>query len=301
MIIKSLSRKGGTEQIINYLFKDKDKLSNKDFKPLVIRHNIRSQNLDKVVKEFKANETFRRVRRTDSIKVYHTIISFGKGDKDKITEKMLRDFSKKYMELQGKDNMYIITQHIEKEHVHLHCVMSGTKYLTGVANRLSKAQFGQLKLAMQTYQKERYPELNKSLPEHGKGYNKDTRNNKKTTLEIDLHSAYKNSKSSEDFLVQIKNLGHEPYYRNEKLTGIKYDGDTKFRLNRLGYDDAKIKVLDTQENQETKQLEELENLRSEHSNSKERDEETRERNLDNENNSDNENELDEQREGDDAE
>ncbi|MBP6024904.1 relaxase/mobilization nuclease domain-containing protein [Ferruginibacter sp.] len=301
MVIKSLSRKDGTEQIVNYLFKDKDKLSNKDFKPMMMRHNIRSRSLDKIVKEFKANETFRRVQRKNSVKVYHTIISFGKKDKDKITEKILRDFGKKYMELQGKDNIYLMTHHIEKEHIHLHVVMSGTKYLTGVANRISKAEFGQLKVAMQTYQEKRYPELNKSIVEHGKGnskaYSKDFRQSKKSTLEADLQKAYQLSKSTKDFLDQLKSMGHDAYYRNEKLTGIKYDGETKFRFSRLGYDD-KIKALEERENEEKQQLDEIENIRSSGSNSRELDEPTRERNMDDENNIDNEMDLENEQDDD---
>ena len=303
MVIKSLSRKGGTEQIVNYLFKDKDKLSNKDFKPMMMRHNIRARTLDKIVKEFKANETFRRVQRKDSVKVYHTIISFGKKDKDKINEKMLRDFGKKYMELQGKDNMYLMTHHIEKEHIHLHVVMSGTRYLTGVANRISKAEFGNLKVAMQTYQQRRYPELNKSIVQHGKGngkaYSKDVRQSKKVSLESDLQKAYQQSKSTQDFLGQLKTMGHEAYYRNEKLTGIKYDGETKFRFSRLGYDE-KIKALADRENEEKRELDEIENLRSELSNSRELDEPARDRNMDDESKIDNEMNLENETEDDDT-
>jgi hypothetical protein len=304
MVIKSLSRKGGkTEQVINYLFKDKEKLSNEKFKPLTMRHNIRSRSLDKMVKEFKANETFRRVQRKDSVKIYHTIISFGKKDKEKITEKMLRDFGKKYMELQGKDNMYLMTQHIEKEHIHLHVVMSGTRYLTGVANRISRAEFAQLKVAMQTYQEKKYPELNKSIVKHGKGngkaYDKDIRQTKKNTLEVDLQKAYQQSKSTQNFLDSLKSMGHEAYYRNDKLAGIKYDGETKFRFSRLGYDE-KIKVLEDHENEEKRGLDEIENLRSDRSNSRELDEPTMERNMDDESNIDNEMEFENETEDEDT-
>ncbi len=271
MVIKSLSRKSGTEQVIKYLFKDEKKLSNKDFKPLVMRHNLRTRTLDKMIKEFKANETFRRVKRKDSVKVYHEVISFSKEDKDKITEKMLRDFGKKYMELRGKHNLYIITQHVEKDHIHLHCVVSGTKYLTGEANRMSKAEFGRLKVAMQTFQKAKHPELTKSIVAHskGKGYSKDARQTNKNKLEVDLRKAYQQSKSTQGFLEQLKKLGHEPYYRNEKLAGVKYAGETKFRFSRLNFDD-KLKALARYENEEKRQLKELENLRGSRSNPRER-------------------------------
>jgi hypothetical protein len=265
MIIKTLSRKSGCKAILNYLFKDQEKLSNEYYKPLIIRHNVRGRKIDTIAKEFVKNNELRAVKRKDAVEVYHSILSFGREDKEKITDIMLKDFAKKYIELQGKDNMYVITHHIEKENAHLHCVMSGTKYLTGEANRISKAAFGKLKQDMQQYQKEKYPELTNSLPKHGNtktnGYAKDNRANQKTKLHNDLETSFATSTSKLDFLERLQKLGHEPYFRNEKLAGIKYEGDRKFRLEKLGYGNNKINELDTKVTEEEKQLDELQNLR----------------------------------------
>ena len=64
MVLKSLSRKSGTHQILTYLFKEKDKLittkqKTEKQKPIVIRHNVPSRTLDKWVKEFEKNESYR--------------------------------------------------------------------------------------------------------------------------------------------------------------------------------------------------------------------------------------------------
>ena len=168
MVLKSLSRKSGTHQLLNYLFTNEKKLVGDKQKPILIRHNVHSRTLDKWVKEYDKNESYRLRRRKDNVKIYHTVLSFSNKDKDLINEKMLRDTAKQYMKLRGPDNLFIGTAHFDKDHVHLHMVMSGTKYLTGEANRLSRAEFHQLKLSLDAYQAKKYPELVYSLPRHGR-------------------------------------------------------------------------------------------------------------------------------------
>src|SRR5687767_4878510 len=164
MVLKSLSRKSGTRQLLNYLFKKEEKLVGDKLKPILIRHNVRSRTLEKLVKEFDQNEALRLHKRKNNEKVYHTILSFSNKDKELINERKLRDVAKQYMKLRGENNLYIGTAHYDKDHIHLHLVMPGTKYLTGEANRLSWAEFHQLKLGMDAYQKRKYPELIHSLP-----------------------------------------------------------------------------------------------------------------------------------------
>jgi hypothetical protein len=292
MIIKTLSRKSGTKQIVNYLFKDKEKLSNEKFKPMVLRHNVRSRSLEKIVKEFESNHALRKVKRKDSPEIFHSILSFSNLDKEKVTEKMMKDIAKKYVELRGKDNMFLITHHVEKDHVHLHCVMSATKYLTGKSSSISKAEFAKLKVEMQAYQKTKYPELSNSLPKHGKerGYAKDKRATQKVTLETDIKTLYESSKSKKAFLDELQKLGHEPYYRNEKLTGIKYQGDLKYRFTKLGYEPQKLEALDERVSEEKQKLDDLENLRA-GSKDRERESTSRDRFIDEEDKDDQEIEL----------
>ena len=46
MIIKSLSRKTNTAQLLTYLFAKEEKLSVQNEKPLVIKHNLRTSSLN---------------------------------------------------------------------------------------------------------------------------------------------------------------------------------------------------------------------------------------------------------------
>ena len=279
MILKSLSRKTNPGQLLSYLFKKEDKLIGNNQKPIVIRHNVRSKTIEKWKKEFKANEQFRLHKRKDSVKAYHTILSFSNKDKDKITEKTLRAVAKQFMQLRGKDNLFIGTAHCDKDHVHLHMVMSGTKYLTGQANRLSRAQFRELKQSLDKWQLKTFPELVHSLPRHG--LNKatkepfvDRRNGRvsqKETLLKTLEAGYNKSKSIDSFLTTLKSHGYDPYYRAGRLTGVKSEDGLKFRLGRLGYDKEKIAKLDEIHLKEEKVLSELRDIREKRSAEREQD------------------------------
>lgn len=290
MILKSLSRKSGTRQLLNYLFKDKEKLSKDNSKPIVIRKNVRSRTLDKWVKEFKANEAIRIHQRKNSIVAYHTVLSFNGKDKEHINEKMLRDIARQYMKERGENNLYVGTAHFDHDHIHLHLVMSGTKYLTGQANRQSKAEFQRLKLSMDAYQQKKYPQLENSLPDHnranraknGQKSQKDAhlriRAVQQETLLKCLDLAFTQSKSLDSFLDRLKAMGHEPYSRGGRVTGIKYEGNQKFRFSTLGYDKAKIAKLEADAERDKRELDAISDIR-ENAGSRGRDIDSRGRTL----------------------
>lgn len=278
MILKSLTRKAGVGQLIHYLFKDEKKLSGEHQKPIIIRHNVRSRTLDKQIQEFKENERFRLHSRKNSIKAYHSILSFSNLDKDKITEKTIRSVANQYMKLRGNDNLFIGTVHFDKDHVHLHMVMSGTKYLTGESNRLSREEFLQLKQSLDKWQARTFPELIHSLPRHGRSKEPsiDRQNNRlsqKESLLKTLSSGYKKSISVDSFLASLKASGFEPYYRAGRLTGVRSEDGIKYRLGRLGYDEQKLAMLDQLKMREEKTLLEMRDIRERQSQSREQDEE----------------------------
>lgn len=240
-----MSRRSGAGQLIKYLFNDTSRLVAEDKNPVLIKKNLRSNSMEEWIKEFKENESLRINNRSDNVKLFHTVLSFSNKDKGVITEQMLNDIAKQYMKLRGGDSMYIGAVHYEKEHTHIHLVQSGTKYRTGESNRISREEFKHIKLALQSYQQEKYPELINSLPEHGKSEVymaspsldlRGGRASKKQELIDLIKSASVNATSLESVLEELKQAGHEPYYRGGKLTGIKFAGEQKFRFSKLGVD-----------------------------------------------------------------
>lgn len=274
MILKTLSRKSNTGQLVQYIcryiFKDEGKnLNASTDNKFILKHNIRSRSLDGFIKEFRVNEAYRLVHRKDSVKLFHNILSFSPTSTSYINDKMLKEIFKKFVQERGSNNLYVGTKHCDKDHIHLHIAVSGTQ-LNGRSSRISKQKLHHIKIELDKYQKEKYPELIDSLPEHGKGKKlnkeavlqkiKGAREVNKQSIYTSLETAYTTANSLDHFLSNLKTFEQEPYYRNNRLQGIWYQGK-KYRLNRMGFDETALSKLDIVKTNEERNLSELKNLR----------------------------------------
>jgi len=281
VILKSLSRKTNSgSQLVKYVFryilnpeKHIDTIApqilHDSHSPLIIRHNIRSRTSIKgFIQEFEENESYRLVKRKDSVRLFHHIIGFSNLDRENVTDKVLKDIAKQFIKLRG-NNLYLGTAHYNTDSIHLHLICSGTQ-LNGRSSRMSKQQMHHLKLSLDAYQKEKYPELIHSLPEHGKKRRlakealitaiKHERSTNKLSLSTVLEQAYEQATSKKHFLSQIKALGHEPYVRNGKLQGVLYEGK-KYRFSRLGFDENRFEQLEQAKAPVDRELVQLQELR----------------------------------------
>lgn len=277
-----MSRKSTTasSSVLKYIFKyvlDDRKIefeniklhhSQKSEEKFLIRHNIRSKTIRGFIKEFDKNETYRLVRRRDSVKVFHTCISFSPLDRELISDAALKDIALKFIKEHGTNSLYIGTKHEDKEHLHLHICHSGTQ-LNGRSARISKNKFYSIKLELDRYQREKYPLLVHSLPNHNKSIAPKTerlvemlkanRCSIKAELVTKLEEAYKKSQSKSEFLDHIAASGTQVYMRNGKIQGIYHEGKTKFRFAKLGFDDERMNALDVHKLENT--IEQFNNLR----------------------------------------
>lgn len=284
MIIKSMSRRTGIKQLLTYIFKE-ERLDEHEgslhFKPITIKHNVTGRNVNRFAKQFEFNENLRKIKRPDRVVVYHEVISFSIHDREHLNAKILKDISRKYIEERGKENLYVMHSHLSKQHLHIHAAVSGSQFLNGKANRMSKAQFEKMKINLEEYQKKKYPELKASIVytnrEKGKKTDKKTerQSNRNNLIEV-VEKAYSNSHSVLEFETYIQNQGHKTYYRADTLAGIVYNGEMKFRFSKLGFDAEKLQKLEERENEFEKQLMELEEIRN-GSKEKEKDRGVRER------------------------
>jgi hypothetical protein len=277
-----MSRKKGIKQLITYIFNE-SKMHTETQKPIIIRKNIRTKTLEKNIKEFELNEAKRIMKSKNSVAAYHSVISFHAGDTASINEKILKDITKQYISLKGNDALYLATVHLDKTHVHIHLAESGTKYLTGKANRISKQAFTKLKIDLEVYQRTKYPELTKSKVNHAQKHSKEIpskeqRHHQKATLQALVRDAFSNSKNQEMFVKQVQDNGHIPYFRNGTLTGIQFEGDRKYRLSTLGYSKEQVSEMYQIDTKETEALDELASLRNQ-SKSMERETEGRSRTM----------------------
>jgi hypothetical protein len=272
-LLKSLSRKSNTGQLVNYVLRyslKENPSKHKEDATFILKHNIRSRSVHGYIKEFKENESFRLYKRKDSVTLFHNILSFAPEDKHLITDIILKDIVKKFIELRGNNNMYLAVAHKEKNHIHTHIIQSGVM-LNGYSARVSKQKFKSIKLELDRYQHEKYPELIHSLITHEKVNHKSKkeivervqqirRSDKKELLQS-LEKNYTEATSKADFLNRLTTQQLQPYFRNNKLQGITING-RKFRLTRLGYDEEKLEKLNHNISFEEKNLRELQNLRT---------------------------------------
>lgn len=249
MIIKSLSRKSNPAQLIRYVLRyslKETKQARQEHATLMLRHNIRSRSLDGYIKEFLENESFRIYRRKDSVILYHTILSFSPLEKEKITPAILKDITQKFVELRAKNCLCLGVAHTEKDHPHVHVVVSGVA-TDGRSSRVSKEEFAHIIHSLETYQGETYPNLIHSQNEHEAkqeklNHYKNSRQTIKSTLMQQLETIYSQSSSKETFINNLQAEHHELYYRNNNPQGIVLKG-IKFRLSKLGFDDTRLQTL----------------------------------------------------------
>lgn len=253
MIVKIKTRKRPTfRQLIEYMLNDKARRFENE-KSFVITHNLRGNDIESWTMQFLENEKYRTHNRKNSVMLTHEIISFHKDEKNISLEKM-EDMAREYIRQRNPNGIYLAVPHTDKEHFHIHICASGVEYKTGKAMRMSKGEFQELKKNIQQYQKEKYPELSKSIVQHEmKGKAKITdkeyqiklrigRASMKEELAEKINHCLSKAKSMDGFVQILKENKLRPYERNGRFTGVWYE-NLKFRFNRLQIDMDKVKEL----------------------------------------------------------
>ncbi len=241
------------------MINDKDCLYDKEGRSFAITHNLKGDSITAWVKQFQANEQNRQRKRTDSVYLTHEIISFHNEDAKNITLAKMEAMAREYIKQRNPKGLYVAVPHFDKEHYHIHFCASGVDK-TGMSLRLPKADLLKLKKEIQKYQIERFPELSKSIVNHGNVRDKSLetkevtsdkefqfklrtgRDSEKELLIGMLKTCYKMAVSKEDFFLKLKECGLETYERSGKITGIK-KGIIKFRFTRLGFTEQRIEDL----------------------------------------------------------
>lgn len=234
---------------------NKDRLVDQNKRSFAVTHNLKGNTIAQWVKQYKENETHRLRNRIDSVKLTHEILSWHKDDAKNISLEKMEAMAREYIQKRNPRGIYVAIPHFDKSHYHVHICASGVEYKTGKSLRLSKIDLQKLKVDIQNYQKEKFPELSKSVVEHGKkDENRLTekeyqlklrtgRETEKEKLTAALKTCYKKSNSRETFFQLLKECGIKTYERGGKITGVVSD-DKKFRFNRLGYTEDRLLYLD---------------------------------------------------------
>lgn len=269
MVFKTLSRHTPSYgSLIQYILKES---KHGEHEPIIFTNNLRSHDAKEWERQFIENEAFRLRPRSDQIYMHHEIIGFSNEDTEHITDEALIDLGNEYMRLRGKEGVYMGAVHRDTDNVHIHFAVSSLKFRTGQAHRMSRNDLHELKVKLQEYQRERYPEISKSIVEHGKGKayvtdrewqakHRTGRALLKEEIEAVITKHFKQSKTQKEFLEALRAEGLFHYERNGIPTGVVH-GDIKFRFSRLGISKEEFNQLPQDLTKEQKTLAEIKKLR----------------------------------------
>jgi hypothetical protein len=257
MIIKSKSYKNtrSFKTVMGYIFRENEKDNS-----FMLTKFVKTKNLviEKLHQQFLSNEQLRVNRRKNNVVLYMDILSFHPKDAQRLDNEKLYQIALKYLSLRAPKSIAVATVHRqEKNHTHLHICFSGVEYKTGKSIRISKDDFKQkVKLEMEKYQQEVFPELSLSKIQHEKPISPKRELKKESEKILEdrgglsqkqqilqlLEDVYKCAKSQQDFYKKLQDKGVKLYLRNEKIAGI--EGTRKFRFARLGYTSEILQSLE---------------------------------------------------------
>lgn len=238
MIIKSMSRKSKSfSQLYDYLKRDKNSFS------FVRNMYSNPQNRKELIKEFYQNAKHIENSR-GKVFMYHELLSLEKNDLPLEKQKeILYDLAMKYLELRASEQLSLGVIHQDKEHIHIHLMISANKCMDNKRVRLSKKEFSNIQKNLELYKNQKYLELNESkLYQSKKDISKSKKNEqeikykrKETTMKDKLKEffaeLFEKSTSRLHFENQLKNLGYELYEKGNTI-GVSYK-NKNYRLKTL--------------------------------------------------------------------
>ena len=237
---------------------------------LTTEQKILEKRIKNMVNQFSQNESKRKIQRSNANIAYHEIISFHKSDTDKLPKKVMLKIARKYAKERSPNSMVVSTLHQEKDHLHIHNVISALEFATGKPVRLSRKEFKEVKNRMEHYQDK---ELGLEFSKVNHSKKKDTILQLDIERELNLRGKRSERQDIQDILVgvyarerkekvhygELEKAGLKLYSRGGKIVGVQ-GFRRRYRLKTLGFDPALR--LSMENIQSPYRMEELQKLKS---------------------------------------
>ena len=239
-------------------------------KDLLKQEQILEKRIQNMVKQFESNEMKRKIQRTNANIAYHEIISFHKSDTDKLPKKVLLKIARKYAKERSPHSMVISTMHSDKEHLHIHNVISALEFATGKPVRLSKTEFREVKNRMEQFQ-EKELGLKFSKVEHSKKKEKMLaldierelnlrgKTSERQEIQSKLIEVFAKARTEQVYYKELEKEGLDLYSRGGKIVGVQ-GFNRRYRLKTLGFDPSRIIKEKTKEQQRFMELKKLKSI-----------------------------------------
>ena len=254
-IVKLLSRKniGGAGQLIRYIHQEKEE------HPWRIAWNVpEDASFEELTPLFKQTELMRKYQHKDAVRVSHEILSWSSEDQQ-LTEDMMHDLTLKYLQLRSPFGLAVGIPRSNTNSPHVHIALNGVD-LEGNSIRLSFNELTELKLQLQEYQREHYPELI-SYAKHGQAKEAQLALNnaeyeikkrrglcRREIVQKQILPYLESSASKKQFYEHLQNLGFETYQRGKSEGIIDPENGRRYRFSRLG---VELKIIEQNHERQT--------------------------------------------------
>lgn len=239
-------------------------LANKD---LAKQEHILEKRIQNIVKQLESNETKRKIQRTNANIAYHEIISFHKSDTDKLPKKVLLKIARKYVKERAPYSMVISTMHSDKDHLHIHNVISALEFATGNPVRLTRKEFKEVKQRMEKFQEQELG-LEFSKVNHSKKkvqmlqldiereLNLRGKTSERQEIQSKLIEVFAKQRTEKVYYKELEKAGLELYSRGGKIVGVQ-GFNRRYRLQTLGFDPSRISLEKAKDKQRLQDLQKL--------------------------------------------
>lgn len=243
MIIKSMSRKQASfAQLFDYIVRDYDNDTRYNF-----THNCFGTHRESILNEFYTNSDNLKKRKGSNY-LYHEILSITRSSQ--LTEDqqkdLLRDITQQYINARAKDCLVFAGLHDEKENqLHYHLIISANKVNEKKRYYHSKQSFDDIKVNLEKYVLERYPQLEQDqLISKGTTYKKSSQTHegeyirrtgklsKKQQFAEQLKQIFADARDFQDYNQRLLEENIVSYVRGENMGFIT--NDRKHRASTLG-------------------------------------------------------------------
>lgn len=212
------------------------------------------KNKKELLQEFYNNAEYLKQSR-GNVYLYHELLSLEQNNLSKLRQKeILLDLANRYLEQRADNHLSFGVIHEDKEHIHLHLMISANEIESKQRVRLSKPEFASIQQKMEQYKNENYIELKpSSLYQKQKANSakqsqkeQEMRQRRKATtikeeIKQNLEIAFKQASSSAYIKNHLENLEYELYMRGNTM-GVKHKGK-KYRLKTLGLEEQYNKMM----------------------------------------------------------
>jgi hypothetical protein len=225
------------EALYDYFTREKD--------AKLFAFNLYSNPNDKqrVINEFLQNAKYIKKARGKNF-LFHEIISLQKSSLDRhLQKKILLELAREYIDKRAKDHLVLSALHQDKEHLHIHLMISANRIGENKRARLSKVQFASIQKDLETFQNSHFPELYSKHYQSGHQIQSESRNEQeikakrhaktnKDRLKEMLFKSFEQADSEQKLRELLEHNGIHLYQRG-KTVGVEFEGK-KYRFGTLG-------------------------------------------------------------------